>query len=290
MSARRKASPSSTQTELFSSPRWMEQELYAQGLQYVVGVDEAGRGPLAGPVVAAAVQLPHDLDHTLLSQLDDSKKISETKRDRLFDEIHQVADGIGVGYLCAAAIDQHNILQATFQAMQLALSQLRGKLPQPPEQILIDGKLKFAYDLPLRAIIGGDHKCRTIAAASIIAKVTRDRLMQALDQLYPAYELAAHKGYPTNKHRALIKEHGASPLHRLSFRGVLPENGDSSGDTSPTQTAPRDPQKVSQKKASKKSTKTSKAKKPTKAKKAASGKTKKAAANKKTKTRRTKKS
>ena len=200
--------------------RWMEPGFHRQGFRSIIGVDEAGRGPLAGPVVASAVILRPD---AVLPELDDSKRLTAAKRDALFDQVRKQALAVGVGVACAADIDRLNILQATFHSMRLAITQVRRLLSKPADLILLDGKLKFDYDIPIQAIVKGDHRCKSIAAASIIAKVTRDRIMEAYDDLYPQYGLAGHKGYPTEKHREAIREFGPTPLHRLSFRGVLPE-------------------------------------------------------------------
>lgn len=219
-SKRGRSSASSAQQTLFSSPRWLESEYRTQGHEHIIGVDEAGRGPLAGPVVAAAAILPPDVE---LPQLNDSKKLSEAQRDALFPQVHSVAYAVGVGVVCASDIDQLNILQATKKAMKLAVDSVVRQLEHPADLILVDGNQTFPYDIEMLAIVKGDQRCQSIAAASIVAKVTRDRLMKAYDALYPDYLFSGHKGYPTAKHKALIAEHGPCPIHRMTFRGVRPE-------------------------------------------------------------------
>lgn len=200
----------------------MEEELRLQGLQYIAGIDEAGRGPLAGPVVASAVMLPPDLQ---IPELDDSKRLTEHSRRQLFDQVHAQALAVGVGIVDAPEIDQRNILQATFHAMKLALDHMCRLLPHVPELVLIDGKLTFPHDLPLKAVVKGDHLCQNVAAASVVAKVIRDQIMDAMDALYPVYGFAKHKGYPSPAHKEALAQHGPCPLHRLSFRGVVSQEG-----------------------------------------------------------------
>jgi len=189
-------------------------ETQAQGLGYrrVAGVDEAGRGPLAGPVVAAAVILPADFD---LPGLDDSKKVPPALRERLFAGIRQQAT-VGLGIVEAAEIDTLNILQATLKAMTLAVRRLR----LPPDYLLVDGITAVPLPLPQKTLKQGDSRSSSIAAASIVAKVVRDRLMVAYDRRYPGYGFAGHKGYGSAAHLAAIARLGPSPLHRRTFRGV----------------------------------------------------------------------
>ncbi len=182
-----------------------------QGYQFVAGVDEAGRGPLAGPVVAAAVVLPLDTD---LEGLNDSKKISSAKRDELFPKIQMMVHGIAV--VNPEVIDEINILQAT----RLAMKQAMEKLSSDPDLLLIDGNQKIDSPVEQWAIVKGDAKSFSIAAASVLAKVTRDRIMEDYHRLFPQYEFARHKGYGTQLHRDLIAEHGPCPIHRRTFRGV----------------------------------------------------------------------
>ncbi len=191
-----------------------EQQARARGYLQVAGIDEAGRGPLAGPVVAAAVILQPDRP---LDGVNDSKKLSERQRERLFEQIQQQARAIGVGTVDAATIDRINILQATRQAMLEAVQQLALQ----PDLLLIDGITPIATQLPQQTIKQGDQRSASIAAASIIAKVTRDRLMLDYDQQFPQYGFARHKGYGSAAHLAALRNHGPCPIHRLSFGGVL---------------------------------------------------------------------
>jgi Ribonuclease HII len=178
--------------------------------RYICGIDEAGRGPLAGPVVAGAVILPEDC--TIL-WLNDSKKLSEKKREMLYDEIMEKALAVGVGMAGPARIDEINILQATYEAMRMAI----GKLKVRPNILLNDAVTIPDVRIPQVPIIKGDAKSVSIAAASIIAKVTRDRLMEEYDKVIPGYGFAGHKGYGTKAHIEKLRELGASPIHRASF-------------------------------------------------------------------------
>ena len=177
---------------------------------YICGIDEAGRGPLAGPVVAAAAVLPKDCQ---ILYLNDSKKLSEKKRDLLFDEIKEKAVTYGVGIVSPQVIDEINILQATYEAMRQAISQLKVT----PEILLNDAVTISGVDIMQVPIIKGDAKSVSIAAASILAKVTRDRMMAEYDQIYPEYGFAKHKGYGTAAHIAALKEYGPCPIHRRTF-------------------------------------------------------------------------
>lgn len=179
-------------------------------LSPVCGIDEAGRGPLAGPVVAAAVILPREAE---IFYLNDSKKVTERRRELLFDEIKEKAIAFGVGIVSAETIDEINILQATYEAMRQAVSKLSVK----PEVLLNDAVTIPGIALPQVPIIKGDAKSVSIAAASILAKVTRDRMMRQYDELYPEYGFAGHKGYGTAAHIAAIREFGPCPIHRRSF-------------------------------------------------------------------------
>jgi ribonuclease HII len=190
-----------------------EVEAARRGYRFVAGIDEAGRGPLAGPVVAAAVILP---DGLILPGVDDSKKLSPELREELFVTITREALAVGVGYGDHDLIDRINILQATLSAMADAI---RG-LSQAPDFLLIDGISGIPMNIAQRTIKKGDSLSYSIAAASIIAKVTRDRLMVDYDALYPGYGFAAHKGYGAASHLAAIASLGPSPIHRRSFRGV----------------------------------------------------------------------
>ncbi len=188
-----------------------------QGCDTICGVDEAGRGPLAGPVFAAAVILPEGLEDI---GLNDSKKLNEKKRDRLFDLIKEKAVAYSIASADQNEIDDLNILNATFLAMKRAVEGLSVK----PDLALIDGNRKPNTGVPEVTIVKGDAKSISIAAASILAKVSRDRYMLELNRQYPEYEFAKHKGYPTALHYEKIKEHGISPVHRLSFLKNLSEH------------------------------------------------------------------
>ena len=188
----------------------IEDSFYAQGYQVICGVDEAGRGPLAGPVCAAAVILPKHLE---IPGLTDSKKMTDKKRRELFPLIQEQAVAYGIGLASQEEIDEINILQATFLAMERALSQLNVR----PDMVLIDGNRERDFGVPVQTVIKGDSLSANIAAASILAKVTRDNLMMELAQQYPQYGFAKHKGYPTKQHYACIEQYGISPVHRRSF-------------------------------------------------------------------------
>ena len=188
----------------------LENELYDSGIITLCGVDEAGRGPLAGPVCAAAVMLPRGI---VIEGLNDSKKLSERRRERLYDDIKEKAIHWAVAFASVEEIETLNILGATYLAMNRAIEGL-GIVP---ELALIDGNRANGVEYDTRCIIGGDGKCADIAAASIMAKVTRDRLMYELDAQYPGYGFAKHKGYGTAAHYAAIRELGPCPAHRLSF-------------------------------------------------------------------------
>ena len=187
-----------------------EREAFAEGYQTVCGVDEAGRGPLAGPVCAAAVILPAGL---VIDGLNDSKKLTDKKRRELFDVITQNAVSYGIAMVSEREIDEINILQATFLAMQRAID----KLDVRPDLALIDGNRAKDFGLPVRTIVKGDSLSASIAAASILAKVTRDRLMEELDETYPQYGFAVHKGYGTKRHYEALREYGPCGIHRQTF-------------------------------------------------------------------------
>jgi len=196
--------------------------LLSQGYSLIAGLDEAGRGCLAGPVVAAAVILPLNVNiTTLLEGVRDSKQMTALARERLFLVIQQHALAIGVGLGSVALIDQRNILQATKMAMKDALAQLSPK----PEALLLDALLLRDVSLPQRSLIKGDARCLSIAAASVIAKVTRDHLMLQLHQQYPEYGFDQHKGYGTPAHLAALQEHGSTLHHRQSFAPVRALHG-----------------------------------------------------------------
>ena len=186
---------------------------YAQ-YTHICGIDDVGRGPIAGPVVACAVVLPKDV--TIL-YLNDSKKLSEKKRELLYDEIMEKAVAVGIGAVGPARIDEINILQATYEAMRMAIEDLTGKLGKKPDLLLNDAVTIPEVDIPQVPIIKGDAKSISIAAASIVAKVTRDHLMIEYDQVLPGYDFAKNKGYGTKAHIAGLKELGATPIHRKTF-------------------------------------------------------------------------
>lgn len=188
----------------------IEDGFYAQGVKIICGVDEAGRGPLAGPVCAAAVILP---EHLEIPGLTDSKKLSDKKRRELFPIIKEQAVAYGIGMASEQEIDEINILQATFLAMQRALDQLGVK----PDLALIDGNREKDFGLPVKTVVKGDSLSMNIAAASILAKVTRDDLMVQMAQTYPQYGFEIHKGYGTRAHYAALTAHGMCPIHRKTF-------------------------------------------------------------------------
>jgi len=191
-----------------------EDQLLAEGFSTVAGVDEAGRGPLAGPVVAAAVVLTRDFDCSILN---DSKKLTHAQRDRLFNLLSQTSGiVIGVGSCSPDEIDQENILRATHRAMHRAVA----ALPCSPAHLLVDGLAVPGLPVPHQALVSGDALSFSIAAASVIAKVTRDQTMCELDRKYPEYGFARHKGYGTREHLEALQSHGPCPIHRRSFGPV----------------------------------------------------------------------
>ena len=193
-----------------------ERRLKLKGFDYIIGVDEAGRGPLAGPVVAAAVCLK---DFRFIHRIDDSKKLSPAKREAAFFEIKSKSL-YAMAIVGHKKIDQINILQATILAMQLAISRLAKQLNAEELKrafVLIDGNMRLKLDLPYQSIVRGDGKSLSIAAASILAKVRRDQLMVAYHKIYPQYEFIKHKGYPTQLHRSILNKIGPVAIHRKSF-------------------------------------------------------------------------
>ena len=188
----------------------LENEIYAEGFSLICGVDEAGRGPLAGPVYAAAVILPRD---AVIEGLNDSKKLTEKKREELFDVITERALSCGISSATVEEIEELNILNATFLAMNRAIA----KLDPAPELALIDGNRSTGIAMPSRCVVKGDSRCADIAAASILAKVSRDRYMLTLAEKYPQYHFEQHKGYGTKLHYEALREYGPSPEHRPSF-------------------------------------------------------------------------
>ena len=189
----------------------IEEEIYNTGVETICGIDEAGRGPLAGPVVVAAVIMPRD---SFIEGVNDSKKVSEKKRELLYDLITKEAIAWGVGIIDQKEIDRINILNATQEGLTTAIKNLEVK----PDRIIVDAlKGIDTLGIPYTYIIKGDAKCYSIAAASIIAKVTRDRIMRQWDEIYPQYGFEKHKGYGTAMHMQAIREYGLCPLHRRSF-------------------------------------------------------------------------
>ena len=191
-----------------------ENEKYAEGYTAVCGCDEAGRGPLCGPVVAAAVILPRDCE---IEGLNDSKKLTEKKREALFDIIKEKAIAYAIAEATPAEIDEINILNASMLAMRRAVE----ALPHPADFALIDGNCSRGFTIPTETVVKGDAKSASIAAASILAKVTRDRGCIELDREYPQYGIAKHKGYPTKDHMDAVREHGVAPIYRRSFLKFL---------------------------------------------------------------------
>ena len=199
----------------------IEKELYAKGVKSICGIDEAGRGPLAGPVVVASVIMPED---SMIEGVNDSKKVSEKKREILYEKIIEEAVAYGVGIINQNEIDKVNILNATKEGLTKSIRELEKDLQEKnrgfdkPEIILVDALTKIDTDgISYRSIIKGDAKSYSIAAASIIAKVTRDRIMRQWDEVYPEYGFEKHKGYGTAAHIQAIKEYGICPLHRKTF-------------------------------------------------------------------------
>ncbi len=194
----------------------LEEAVINAGYPVVCGVDEAGRGPLSGMVYAAACVLPHDVD---IPGLNDSKKLSEKKREALYTEIVEKALDYGIGYATPEEIDSMNILNATMLAMRRAIANLKTK----PDFALVDGNCTRDFDIPAKAIIKGDALSCSISAASILAKVTRDRMCLEDDKAYPEYGFAKHKGYGTAAHMEALRKYGPCPIHRRSFLKFLDE-------------------------------------------------------------------
>jgi len=193
-----------------------EDKLKSQGYKLIAGIDEVGRGALAGPVVASAVILPHPANLSWLGLVRDSKELDSRKRETLFDLINKEAVAVGIGIVPPQVIDSINILKAT----KLAMMQAVEKLPKQPKFLLIDRVTLSQCPIPQRGITRGDKLCLSIACASIIAKVTRDRMMEEFDRIYPGYGFAHHKGYGTGIHMSCLRKLGPSPIHRLYFAPV----------------------------------------------------------------------
>ena len=190
-----------------------ERELWNSGYEFIAGVDEAGRGPLAGPVYAAAVILPKGV---VIDGVNDSKKLTEKKREALFEVIKETAVSYAIVSVDEKEIDEINILNASMKAFAKALDELSQKA----DYALLDGNRAPKLDIPYEAVVKGDAKSQSIAAASILAKVSRDRYITQMDEVYPQYGFAKHKGYPTKEHKEAVAKYGPSPIHRLTFKGV----------------------------------------------------------------------
>ena len=200
-----------TEIKRLTNLKQFEKQIYETGVETICGIDEAGRGPLAGPVVVAAVIMPKD---SMIEGVNDSKKVSEKKRELIYEKIIDEAIAYGVGIIDQKEIDDINILNATKKGLTEALKEMKIR----PDRILVDALTDIdTLGVPYKSIIKGDAKCYSIAAASIIAKVTRDRIMREWDKVYPEYGFEKHKGYGTASHISAIKEYGLCPLHRRSF-------------------------------------------------------------------------
>ena len=212
-----------------------EDKLRSQGYELIAGIDEAGRGALAGPVVAAAVILPHQASLPWFERVRDSKKLNSTERESLFELIQKEAVAVGTGIIPPQVIDSVNILRAT----KLAMMQAVEKLPEQPTFLLIDRITLPQCPIAQRGITRGDESCLSIACASIIAKVTRDRVMEGFDQIHPGYGFALHKGYGTREHMSCLQKLGPSPIHRLYFAPVKNTiTGQGSGSVASIHSAP----------------------------------------------------
>lgn len=199
------------EVERLNKLKEFENKLYKEGIKYIAGIDEAGRGPLAGPVVIGCVIMPQD---SFIEYVNDSKKVSETKREMLYEKITNEAIAWSTGIVWQDEIDEINILNATKKALTMAIDNLKVE----PDKIVVDALDKIeTRGIPYISVIKGDAKIYSISAASIIAKVTRDRIMREYDEIYPEYGFSGHKGYGTAKHIQAIKEYGICPLHRKSF-------------------------------------------------------------------------
>jgi len=194
-------------------PWFYERDATDKGYAAIAGTDEAGRGPLAGPVVSAAVILPNDFPQ---SGVTDSKKLTHRKREQLFTMIYNEAISIGLGIVDAVEIDRRNILQASLLSMVMAV----GNLNPQPDYLLVDGLFTVPLDMPQLALPKGDIRSTSIAAASIVAKVTRDRMMERYHEDYPQFGFNVHKGYPTRSHKEAVRKFGSCPIHRRSFKGI----------------------------------------------------------------------
>ena len=201
--------------ERLNNLKKFEQNLYNEGYKLICGIDEAGRGPLAGPVVVGAVVMKPE---SKIEWVNDSKKVTEKRRDILYDKITEEAIAWGVGIVSEKEIDEINILNATKKGLHIAIGEVIEKLGKKPEIIITDALKEIdTFGIPYQSIIKGDATCYSISCASIIAKVTRDRIMKEWDEVYPQYGFNSHKGYGTAKHIEAIKKYGPSPIHRKTF-------------------------------------------------------------------------
>lgn len=201
--------------ERLNNLKKFEQNLYNEGYKFICGIDEAGRGPLAGPVVVGAVVMKPD---SKIEWVNDSKKVTEKRREILYDKITEEALSWGVGIVSEKDIDEMNILNATKKGLHIALGEVIEKLKTKPDIVITDALREIdTYNIPYQSIIKGDATCYSISCASIIAKVTRDRIMKQWDEVYPEYGFNSHKGYGTARHIEAIKTYGPTPIHRKTF-------------------------------------------------------------------------
>ena len=192
-----------------------EENLYNEGYKFICGIDEAGRGPLAGPVVVGAAVMPRD---SKLEWVNDSKKVTEKRREILYDRITEEALAWGVGIISEKEIDELNILNATKKGLHLALGEVIEKLKQKPDIVIVDALREIdTFEIPYQSIIKGDATCYSISCASILAKVTRDRIMREWNEVYPMYDFEKNKGYGTAEHIKALKQYGPCPIHRRTF-------------------------------------------------------------------------
>lgn len=192
-----------------------EENLYNEGYKFICGIDEAGRGPLAGPVVVGAAVMPRD---SKLEWVNDSKKVTEKRREILYDRITEEALAWGVGIISEKKIDELNILNATKKGLHLALGEVIEKLKQKPDIVIVDALREIdTFEIPYQSIIKGDATCYSISCASILAKVTRDRIMREWNEVYPMYDFEKNKGYGTAEHIKALKQYGPCPIHRRTF-------------------------------------------------------------------------